>query len=91
MTLLNLTDVRVAGPAKLSLTWEDGVSRDVDVSDWLTKHPVLRMLNVTEVFRDVKIVEGGGGLEWANGADFSSEALRALGDQQANDPRKDSA
>ncbi|MEM9476342.1 MAG: DUF2442 domain-containing protein [Pseudomonadota bacterium] len=91
MSLTNLTDVKVAGPGILTLSWEDGVTRDVDVSGWLTKHPLLRLLNAPEVFRDVALVEGGGGVEWANGADFSAEALRALSDEQHDSPTRQPA
>jgi hypothetical protein len=66
----------------LRLTWDDGVTREVDVSAWLTHHPLLQMLNVPEVFRDVGLVEGGSGIAWANGADFCADALRLLSDEQ---------
>lgn len=91
MSLINLTAVKVAGPGVLALTWEDGITRDVDVSGWLAKHPLLRMLNAPEVFRDVRLVPGGGGVEWINGADFSAEALRRLSDEQTDKPKKGAA
>ena len=66
----------------LRITWNDGVTRDVDVTGWMTRHPLLQMLNDPLVFRDVSVVQNGGGVEWPNGADFCAQALRLLSDEQ---------
>ena len=84
MKLLSITHVVPLEPGFLRLTWDDGVARDVDVSDWLTRHPTLEMLQSPEVFRDVSVVEGGGGIEWANGADFCAQSLRKKSDEQTD-------
>ena len=84
MTLVMITNVKPLDPGFLQITWDDGVSREVDVTDWLTGRPLLELLQVPEVFCDVKIVEGGGGLEWANGVDFCAQALRLHSDTQEN-------
>lgn len=84
MTMLKITKVVPIEPGFLRLSWDDGVTRDVDVTDWLTRHPTLEMLQSVEVFRDVSIVEGGGGIEWVNGADFCAQALRLHSDEQTN-------
>ena len=67
----------------LRISWDDGVTRDVDVSAWMRRHPLLEMLNDPDVFRDVSVVNNGGGVEWVNGADFCAQALRMLSDEQA--------
>jgi len=36
----------------------------------------------------VKIIEGGGGLEWINGVDFCAQALRLHSDAQENSELK---
>ena len=66
----------------LRLTWDNGATRDVDVTGWMQRHPLIKMLNDPDVFRDVSLVNNGGGLEWANGADFCAQALRLLSDEQ---------
>jgi len=80
--LLNVVAVSVAAPGMLTVSWNDGVTRVVDLRSRLVRHPVLEMLNVPEVFRDVSVVPGGGGVEWANGADFSARSLRLWSDEE---------
>jgi hypothetical protein len=66
----------------LRIIWDDGVARDVDVTGWMQRHPLLKMLNDPEVFSGVSLVNNGGGVGWANGADFCAQALRLLSDEQ---------
>ena len=73
---LCVTAVVPAAPGLLQVTWDDGVTRLVDLRGQLHGHVPLDMLNIAEVFRDVTVVPGGGGVEWANGADFSARSLR---------------
>ncbi len=84
MTMVMITAVETREPGFLHLTWDDGVMREVDITDWLTGRPLLELLQVPEVFRDVQIVEGGGGLEWVNGVDFCAQSLRLHSDAQEN-------
>ena len=79
---LRITHVIPLEVGHLRLTWDDGVTREVDVSAWLKRHPLLEMLNVPEVFRDVGLPELGRGIVWPNGMDFCSDALRMLSDVQ---------
>jgi len=87
---MNIPNVRLQGVQPLAtgtlrLTWDDwddNVTRDVDVTGWMQRHPLLKMLNDPDVFRDVSLVNNGGGVEWANGADFCAQALRLLSDEQ---------
>jgi hypothetical protein len=66
----------------LRITWDDGVCRDVDVSAWMKRHVLLEMLNDPDVFRDVSVANNGGGVEFANGADFCAQARRLLSHEQ---------
>ena len=79
---VRLRSVQPLATGTLQLTWDDGVSRNVDVTGWMQRHPLLKMLNDPDVFRDVSLVHNGGGVEWANGADFCAQALRLLSDEQ---------
>jgi hypothetical protein len=81
--LLRLTAVIPCYPGTLTLTWDDGVKMDVDVSDSMHRHPILRMLAAREVFEDVSVINNGGGVGWANGADFCAQALRMKAEEQA--------
>ena len=85
---VKITEVSVQGPGLLRLTWDDGVMRDHDVSDMLTRHPLLKMLNIPEVFRDVEVINWGGGIGWPNGADFCAQALRMRSDEQEKSKSK---
>jgi hypothetical protein len=82
-----IPDVKVSAafpvtPGILRLTWTDGVTREVDISSWMTRHPLLKMLNDPDVFRDVSVISQGGGVEFGNGVDFCAQALRLLSDEQ---------
>lgn len=79
---VRILDVAALATGTLRITWDDGVSRDVDVTPWMSRHVLLEMLNDPNVFRDVAVVSGGGGVEFANGADFCAQALRLLSDEQ---------
>ncbi len=80
--MLRITEVMALRTGLLRVTWDDGVTRDVDVTDLLSGHVLLDMLNIPEVFADVSVVEWGGGVEWRNGADFSAQTLRMHSDEQ---------
>jgi hypothetical protein len=84
---MNIPDVRITAVSAqrvgtLRITWDDGVTRDVDVSDSMTRHPLLKMLNDPDVFRDVSVTEGGSGIAFGNGVDFCAQALRLKSDEQ---------
>lgn len=80
--ILNVTEVIPVSAGILRVSWNDGVTRDVDLRQQMRGHAVLSMLEVPEVFRDVSVVPGGGGVEWVNGADFSARSLRIWSDEQ---------
>ena len=53
MTMVSLTAVEPLEPGFVTLTWDDGVTREVDISDLMTGHAVLEMLQIPEIFRAV--------------------------------------
>ena len=82
--LLSVSEVAAVEAGWLRVVWDDGVTRVVDIRAKMTKHLALEMLAVPEIFRDVSVVPGGGGVEWPNGADFSSRSLRIWSDEQSD-------
>jgi hypothetical protein len=80
---VKVVEVTAIGPGLLHLSWDDGVTRDVDVSKWLAKHPLLEALNDQDRFRDVQVIANGGGVEFGNGVDFCAHSLRLLSDEQS--------
>lgn len=86
--LLKVTHVAPHYPGMLTLTWDDGVTLDVDVSDTVHRHPVLKLLAAREGFDDVAVINNGGGIGWSNGADFSAKSLRMKAEDQAELKRK---
>lgn len=79
---VRIKSVSPVATGMLLISWDDSVTRDVDVTPWMARHVLLEMLNDPAVFRDVSVVNNGGGLEWANGVDFCAQALRILSDEQ---------
>ena len=82
--MLSVTEVAAVEAGWLRVVWDDGVTRVVDIRPKMTKHLALEMLAVPEIFRDVSVVPGGGGVEWPNGADFSARSLRIWSDEQSD-------
>lgn len=80
--MLSVIGVQALPQGQLRVVWDDGVTRDVDLRPQMKGHVLLEMLAVFEVFRDVSVVPGGGGVEWLNGADFSARSLRIWSDEQ---------
>ena len=86
--VLSVTEVTPVEAGIVRVTWDDGVTRLVDLRSRLRGHLLLDMLNVPEVFRDVSVVPGGGGIEWINGADFSAHSLRLWSEAKVANARK---
>ena len=86
--VLSVTEVTPVEAGIVRVTWDDGVTRLVDLRSRLRGHMLLDMLNIPEVFRDVSVVPGGGGIEWINGADFSARSLRIWSDEEIANSRK---
>ena len=86
--LLSVTAVAPVEAGILRITWDDGVTRLVDLQGKFRGHMLLDMLNIPEVFRDVSVVPGGGGIEWINGADLSARSLRLWSDEEIATARK---
>jgi hypothetical protein len=64
----------VIGPHALRLTFEDGVVRDVDLSE-ITEGQIFGPLRDPAFFKQVRINPDFETVEWPNGADFDPETL----------------
>jgi hypothetical protein len=75
---MHVTDVRYDGEYKLSLVFNDGAERLVDLKNELDG-PVFEPLRNLAFFRQVTVNRDTGTIEWPNGADFAPEFLHEIG------------
>jgi hypothetical protein len=57
----------------LELSFSDGLSGEVDFSDWITKYPFFEPLKDTDYFKNFKV--DAWTVVWPNGADIAPETL----------------
>jgi hypothetical protein len=81
--ILHILDAKVCGPHSLQLLFNDGTSKQVDVSP-LLQGRVFEPLHDPVYFARVTIDPVGGTVVWPNGADFAPEALYNLEPESAN-------
>jgi len=75
--ILRIREVQVCGPHSLRLTFNDGITKKVDVGP-LLEGPIFEPLRDPVFFANVALDLVCGTVVWPNGADFAPEALRAL-------------
>ena len=73
-----VVSARPLDDARLAVAFADGVEREIDLTPVLGLG-VFRPLADLKAFQAVTIVEGGGGVEWASGADLCADTLYAGG------------
>lgn len=66
--------VDTVSESAICVTFETGEQREVDVSPLLGRGVFCALADL-ESFAAVSVVEGGGGIEWASGADLSANRL----------------
>jgi hypothetical protein len=75
--ILRITHVEIAGPHSLTLEFNDGTQKSVDVSP-LLDGPVFAPLKDPHYFALAELDPACGTVVWPNGADFAPEALYEL-------------
>lgn len=75
MPLARAVSVRVAGAKSITVTFEDGITRTVDVSE-IMPAPMLARLLERDSFDSVFIDPDTGAVSWPSGIDIDSDVLR---------------
>jgi hypothetical protein len=81
--ILRILQASVAGPHALRVTFNDGVSKTVDLYP-LLEGPVFESLREPAFFARVSVDPVCGTVVWPNGADLAPEALHELSDVASN-------
>ncbi len=79
---LHITRVAHLEDYKLRLTFDDGVTKDVDLRDELYGE-IFEPLKDIELFQQVAVNSDTNTIEWPNGADFAPEFLYEIGKELA--------
>ncbi len=72
--ILRIVAMKVCGPRRLELEFNNGVRKRVDVSP-LLEGPVFEPLRANKAFARAKLDKECGTVVWPNGADFAPETL----------------
>lgn len=75
--ILRIKEARCVGPYQLQLTFNDGVSKQVDMRP-LLQGPIFEPLLDADFFAKVTLDQRCGTVVWPNGADFAPEALHEM-------------
>ncbi len=71
-----VTDAHYVSGRILELTFNDGVTAQIDYSQWIEKTPYFAPLKDTEYFRNFSL--DGWTVVWPNGADIAPETLHKI-------------
>lgn len=88
--MLRVTQVAVTGPTHLTVHFNNGVTKTVDVSPLLTG-PMFEPLRDPKRFSEAALDPQLGVVAWPNDADFAPEALFALPSLSSLNPFRASA
>jgi len=75
-----ITDVQPKGNLTILATFADGEIVSFDVKTMFEKHPVFRLLEGEELFREVKVDGVGYGVYWNDEIDLSSDGIYLRGE-----------
>ena len=82
-----VTHVNVIDKQRVLLTFEDGTTGDVDLSDLIARGGVFAPLRKQSYFRQVRVDPEGGTITWPNDADVAPELLYARAHEHAGQSR----
>jgi hypothetical protein len=82
-----VTRVDVIDTQRLLLTFEDGTTGDVDLSDLIARGGVFAPLREPSYFRKVGVDPEGGTIIWPNDADVAPELLYARAHEHTGQSR----
>jgi hypothetical protein len=71
----------------LRVTFDDGAVREVDFSPVIARSRWFRTLAVPTTFETVSVIHNCRALQWITGADYCTDALRILADEQLREAR----
>jgi hypothetical protein len=77
---IHVTGVTYLEEYKLRLSFDDGVTKDVDLKDELYGE-IFEPLKDVELFKQVAVNPDTNTIEWPNGADFAPEFLYEIGNE----------
>ena len=80
---VHVTSVTYLEEYKLRLTFDDGVTKDVDLQVELYGE-IFEPLKDVELFKQVAVNPDTNTIEWPNGADFAPEFLYEIGNELVN-------
>ena len=66
----------------IHVTFDDGVTREVDLYETVARSRWFHTLAEPATFADMEIIHSGRALQWVSGADYCADALRILADRQ---------
>jgi hypothetical protein len=79
---VRIVAVEADAPPVLRVTFDDGATRAVDLSETIARSRWFHTLATPTTFADVEIIHDGRALQWVSGADYCADALRVLADRQ---------
>ena len=84
---IHVSEVEYAGEYRLSVTFNNGVVKRVDLAHELSGRVFEPLLN-REFFSRVVVNRDTGTIEWPNGADFAPEFLHDFGEPVQSTPAR---
>jgi hypothetical protein len=69
-------------PLRLTVTFGDGATMDIDMSTIVSKHAFMQPLNDPSIFSMVRVDSSGNNIIWNDEINFAGDNLRAEGTEQ---------